>query len=439
MSYSVSKGNISGRLGTAFGKGLSESLPQEIEHQRLSHGLKNLANKSGELSPEQYLSEAYSVKGITPAMVEQFGRLAERKRQANSLQNIPQPEEQKRQSYPNIPPDPNALPNASTLATPDAVQRAIEGYVRPTTEQENRRAAELYNANPDFYGNDPSKARQAAREESMQNEAIYNDLVKKRDIQNTIEKNIESDLKAAADKHNAKVPEDVYSKVQDKTLNYVNPKSESNPEGGLTERQAREKGVKELDDISREYSALDALTGKPGQWPAKTFSALDSLQSQFKKRGDLRNFRDKIQSGFSIQPEYASYKAYPLKDEPEIAKTIKNAPDISGSFAEKYLRLPGAPKYIGRDDQIREGSMNLSEKLFPLLKKSDTSPLSIAVALKQKGYDPQIWLDYARKNGDELKKWQFDELGKTGSINPGMNDLWLFQYGGGQDLNVEIE
>jgi hypothetical protein len=87
MVQYIKQGNIFGRIGTGIGKGLGDQAVKEIEHQRLSSGLKQLGKKSGDLSPTEFLTEAYSTYGITPQMVQSLGEAAKYQRQTNAYNN----------------------------------------------------------------------------------------------------------------------------------------------------------------------------------------------------------------------------------------------------------------------------------------------------------------------------------------------------------------
>ena len=62
-------------FGQAFGQGLSDQIPKEVEHYRLSQGLKRLGEEKN-LSPLEFATKAYGIKGITPQMVDSLGQLA---------------------------------------------------------------------------------------------------------------------------------------------------------------------------------------------------------------------------------------------------------------------------------------------------------------------------------------------------------------------------
>ncbi len=81
MATYVKQGDIFGRIGTGLGQGLAEQLPKEMEHARLSAGLKKLGEESPNLSPTEFLTKAYSTYGITPQMVQSLGEAAKYQRQ----------------------------------------------------------------------------------------------------------------------------------------------------------------------------------------------------------------------------------------------------------------------------------------------------------------------------------------------------------------------
>jgi len=83
--YKGGSSNIFGRIGSSFGKGVAEQAPKEMEHARLSQGLKQLGEESPNLSPIEFLTKAYSTYGITPQMVQSLGEAAKFQRQKGAL------------------------------------------------------------------------------------------------------------------------------------------------------------------------------------------------------------------------------------------------------------------------------------------------------------------------------------------------------------------
>ena len=76
--------------------------------------------------------------------------------------------------------------------------------------------------------------------------------------------------------------------------------------------------------------------------------------------------------------------------------------------------------------------MDISKKISPLLKSGNGSPLAVAYELKKKGYDPETWMEYLRKNRKELDltEAQGRQLDKPNSLSGTWNDWWLGAWSG---------
>ncbi len=81
----TTKPNMFGRLGMGLARGLSETVPKEVERQRLSSGLQQFEQDSGNLSPMQQLARLSAIPGITPQMIQSFGELGKQQGMRNSL------------------------------------------------------------------------------------------------------------------------------------------------------------------------------------------------------------------------------------------------------------------------------------------------------------------------------------------------------------------
>jgi len=90
-------GNIAGRIGRGFGKGLSEQIPKEMERYRLSSGLEKLNKEGANLSPIQQTAGLIK-SGFTPEQVSSFlpvlresqQTAAYRKNFGKPIQEVPQ-------------------------------------------------------------------------------------------------------------------------------------------------------------------------------------------------------------------------------------------------------------------------------------------------------------------------------------------------------------
>ena len=84
MAQYIKEANIFGRIGSGLGQGLAEQIPQEIERNRLTTGLRNFEQDAGGLSPIQQLSRLAAIPGITPQMLQSFSELAKQQNLGNA-------------------------------------------------------------------------------------------------------------------------------------------------------------------------------------------------------------------------------------------------------------------------------------------------------------------------------------------------------------------
>ncbi len=425
FKYKVSPGSTAGRLGEGLGKGLAESIPKEVNQYRLSQGLQNFAKNAGNLSPLEAATQLFSIPGVTPQMVQSLPELLKQQQLGQSLNQQQVPPE-----FPTLPDEMNRQPS-SGLTTREGIEAQRKGYIRPTPQQIDARAAELYKSNPARFKSNPELAIQYAQNEAANEQAINQDLQQRRAGEKGLQRDVESTLQNQSTLLNAKVPGDVFSKIREKAVKSILPENEGGE--GLTDEEAKLKYGNELDEASRQYNALDAVGDwtLPVQKPSEILRNLKSIREQFKSRDDLRNFADSLTAKNGLSPSKSYLLTYPTSDLPELNKTIGKLPDVNPKTSVKKGFL-----------ETKESDYNpdaILKQMMPKLLKdmSNTgSPLSVAEELQSKGYNPDIWLDYLNDNRSKLTGEQADQLNKPRSWFPNMNDIWLFKFTN-QDKFVE--
>lgn len=413
------QGHISGRIGEGFAKGLAEQVPKEIDRYRLSKGLQDLGEEKG-LSPYQRFAKLSSIPGVTPQMIQSGSELLKQEGVSNALRSMADKEKE------TLPP---AISNPfkkegqtvekknPSLTTHQGVQSKVNSFIPKTFEQIRERAGELMNENPALYGNDPDKAIAAATQEEFQNEKINLAEQTRNSNRQSVMDNVESSLRKQSNDLKVDVPPLVYSDIEDKAINSVKPIEEGGE--GLTEQQAKKKYGKELDEVSRDYSSVDAL----GNWgmvaskPGDTKRTIKNLQKKFKDRKELENFADTLIGKNGISPSKAWYLADPVSDHKELNNIVAKLPEIMNTRSE---------------DPTFETN-KIAPKLFEKL--GEGSPLAVAEELKSRGYDPDAWLDYVSKHKHKLKTAsQERQLDKPRNFFDTLNDNWLFYFSGLDNL-----
>lgn len=425
MAQIIEQSDKFGKIGKAFGQGLSEQIPKEVERYRLSEGLKNFEQEAGGLTPLQQQARLSSIPGITPQMIQSFGDLASQQARSEALINksggvgAENPYRRTAQT-----------PEASNSQTPSLtttspIEATLNPYIPKSLDQLQQRAGELLEQSPGLYAKNPEKAMDAAVLEENQAKAISDAKQNQRLSQQNVQEKIEQGLQAQAKRSNANVPSSVYNSIEDKAINSVKPKSEGGE--GLTEHQAKKKYGDELESVSKDYQAIETI----GSWkvlskkPKDNKDALRSIQKKFKERDDLENLASSYIDKNNLSPSKAYYLSYPVSDNKELNNKIEKLPTIPTTVQFSG----GRPELANVDSE--EKTYKVIPEIAKFMSKKD-SPLSIAEELKSKGYDPRIWMNYldANRKQLDLTERQARELDYPRDFNDTINDLWMFYFSG---------
>jgi len=437
MAQYIKQGDIFGRIGTGFGKGLAEQVPKEIERNRLQKALSSIGDEE-DLTPFQKFTRVVGAAHEYPQIAQSAGELLRQEGIARGFRNVKPGEEaipQQTSPVGQRQPDPfeqqrpapaqNISPTESKtkgLVSPESTQAALNIYIPKTRDEILQRASQLYDNNRQLYPN-PEMAIKGAMEEDQQNQAISAAKQSQRSSSIGVEDRVRSQLSDLRKSANAQIPDNVYQAVENDVIDKINE--------GRSELEATKEGQKKLDQISREYNSLDKL----GNWlmpfgrPSEKNRSMNSLREDFKKRDDLENFADSLVGRNGISYPKAYYKAYKLSESKEVNDIVKGLPELKQLSYSK-----GFPEIVDN----KKHTIDASKKLAPLLKSTGASPLAVSEALRMKNYDPVVWMEYVTRNKDklDLSARQNRELDKDRNWLPSLNDLFLF-LGTGDDELVE--
>jgi len=403
-SFKVNQAPISGRIGESVGKGLAEQIPKEVAQYRLSQGLQNFAQNAQNLTPLQQAAQYLSIPGLPPQAAQILPQLLQQQQQRQSLNQLGNQQEPNQKIQQSLSQAAGAQSNQATatgLQTREATEATLENFV-PRSFQEKLAAAQqlpLYQSDPQGALNIIDQQDQAA---ALQNQALQG----RRQNQINVANKIKGNLATLDKRYNNIVPGDVFTDIENDTLNSIKPKEQGGQ--GLTEDQAEKNGADKLKEVSRQYQSLKTLGGVSNYYrnPKTTTNGLHVLQKQFKERDDLRNFADSIVAETNMSAPKAYSIAYPISDYPKVNEVISNLPTLKGN----------AP--------------DTTADIAPILFKkmgTQASPLAIANALDAKGYNGNAFLKYARDNQDKLSPNQVEQLTKPTGISLGdifMENTW---------------
>ncbi len=428
MSYEVKNASLFGRIGSGIGQGLAQQLPQEIDRGRLSEGLKNLESNPN-LTPLQRYGRLLTLPGLTPQGLQGYSDLSRQEMRGKALADQGNPK-------PSPFPEPTITEKAKNSDVPSLTQestfaKAQEGFI-PRSEPEKMSAAgQKYNENPAFFGNDPQKAIDYENQIDSTNQARAQAFQTKHENLSKIQDNVVNRLGSQYEKLQAKVPAELFSKIENEAIQASKPKSEGGR--GLTEQQAMKEYGDKLNDASRQFAKIPDL----GNWlitrPAKdTLSSMKGIQNEMEKLGETDNFAKEMISQNQISPELSYSIAQPVNRIPELNKLLKDAPNMNltkdaslGALVKRaYRSITGSPT---------TETLKLAPQLAELVSKNEkASPLAIAHELNKKGLDGGAWLQYLNDNATRLNlRARQSEQANTplNVINP-MNDWWLESFTG---------
>ena len=433
MAQKIKQGNIFGRIGSGIGQGLAEQVPKEIERYRLANSLKEIGKNPNAPMFEQFANLA-SAAGSNPQIVQSGTEILKLQAQGNALRGqggkggagSGQAEPNPFQKHMDAVASKEAIKESPSITTRNPIDATLKPYIPPTREQNLARAGQLFDENPALFKNDPTLAMQAVENENQSNAAINQALQGQRVNEQNVQEKVQTDLKNQSKALGVNLPSNVYDEIETKAIQSVKSKADGGE--GLTELQARKRYGKELDAISRDYKELETigtmnlLTKKPRE----NKESIRSLRDSFKKRNDLENFADMLVAKNSLSPSKAAYLAYPISETKGLNNFINGLKPI-----ERKLQFKGYPEMAVPPEHSKRKTEDIVAKTAFHMGQTG-SPLAIAEELKAKGYDPNVWIDYVRKNKKNLNltAWQERQVNKAADFVPTYNDIWMFSMSG---------
>lgn len=426
MAQKIKQASIAGRIGTGIGQGIAQQFPEELKHYQRVNSINQLKGQfKGNPLMEQYLNIA-SMRGITPQETQTFGDLARSQMQAEALKNY-QTDQNKPVPFPTQPNQtkPEESAGSPTVTKPSVFEKSQQGYIPPTIDERRSMAAQRYTQNPGFYQNNPQLAIQEVDQEIQAENQRQDAFDRLHNKLTGFEDNIKKRLSDQSKELGVEIPAPIYQDIQDRAIQSILPKSEGGK--GLTDQQAIREYGKELDEISREYKALDSIGGLAllGRKSESNLNALESSRKKFKERDDLRNFEAKMTGSVGTSPMFSAAFTYPVSEYPIMNQALKTISPVE----KNMIKDPGLENFQKESDYK---TMELTPVIAHALKKSGANPLSVAFELKRKGLNPDLFLRYIIENQNELdlKPSQTDGLSKPNATLLNMNDWWLENFTG---------
>ncbi len=434
--YTVKQPSIFGRIGTGIGQGLAEQLPKEMERGRLSEGLKQFEQESGNLSPLQQATRLFSIPGITPQMVQVLPELMREQRARQSFQNRgnagEQPQEKTQMMGGQLGSQGNApsqFPQNEMVQPAESGQPQI-GPQNPLREEAVPRKAwsnerlddevgKILDERPDLTV--PQAFQEASRREQRylsEPESVQRQDDYFREQQKLADTALDSKLKTLLQKQGGE--EALYSDISGEFLNNLRrsmsrdlrTNSDESIED-ISNRWAQKalqlsKDKKQLETLSESNILSKVLKG------SEIKSKLDTYSKLFSETGNQQEYYHKLISDFDLSPQGAASIAYPL------SKGLKE-------YVNKPLPIAKNPKDIL---SVPAKSRKYASEIGNHITGND-SILAIAKTLKDRNvfFDERSFFDQLREDIDRLPLTprQRSEIaeGESGML-PTWGDILIF-------------
>src|SRR5579864_5803044 len=264
--------SIFGRLGQGLGQGLAESIPKEVERNRLSSGLKDLGEQKG-LTPFQQFSRLASTPGITPQMIQSGSDLLRQQSYLDALKNqfqgqggiksgqkayVPSKEELNQPTKGEIP----------TLADPQSTEESYKTFIPPSEQQERQDAYDNFQKNParyDYKFDNALNERKAITSRNQEIQKAYQNqeataVAKEETVKKAFDKEASrlGIVPRGTEQNPANFDPKLYQLFEESLLNSILPKKDGGE--GLTQEQAIKQYSKQLEAAFRSYQDLNQLS-----------------------------------------------------------------------------------------------------------------------------------------------------------------------------------
>lgn len=436
-------GGFGTRFGAALGKGLGEAIPKVTERHALSQGLKNLGNVSMD-KPLDAISQMMSIPGMTlekaqvlfPFLQQQMQRQEAARRgggqggaQSGQSQAALQPGQAQIGGQAQGGAQGNAIPTIQGLEQQPGAGEALpqQGLLSPEDTQILQQTFQ-----PLSYNEKLNMANQLMQQYPSSFPTLDSSMAEvdkgeaNRQSQFTSKQGAAQNKSTMQDKAESEFNKQLSKKTQ--------ANLEANPvwgdlqgdlmanmfkdiRNGATVKDAAAKYGKIANEIAETISTLNARGGE-SLWkasPANNRETFTELGKTFSKLSKQKEYAQLLSSTQNIPIAYAHPFAYPLDNNKELASYVRGI------------------KNIGTDLKFQLGNKGYEEvakNIMDKLGKND-SPLTVLLALQNKGLDGKRMMDILKSNyEDQFTVAQWKDLTQSQNLQPNLSANWLNSFSG---------
>lgn len=416
-----------GKIGKAFGQGLGEQIPKEVERYQLNKGLEKFEQEAKGKTPFQQAVDFYKIRGTTPEMAQNLFPLLRQQQQREEALNIKPPQPKGNEASKEINREVSQempIQGESTgeglkrsLKSPETTRAQYTPFIAPSQEERMGMAADLSRENPVTYPT-PQDALQRINEDV----AIQEKNFREQQAVGNAADALTSRLRSGLETHWGKelMTKGIPGTIQTRLLSNAEADL-ADPKNKLSERQIIQKWGDVGKNIAQQNTNLENL-GFFQKWTDDKKSIhdkIDSARRAYEEVGALEEFSDFLSSQFNFSSDLSSKLSY--KNRPEVEKVFKD--------------FKPAPTLTDEDwqNKLEQEPIRMARELAPKL-KSDDSLLSLAYHVRKLGYDPQIFLKEMKKLSDNRRipesKFHDREFTKGVPVTRSLYDIYFSDMAG---------
>lgn len=375
MPQTLQQGDIFGRIGKSFGEGLSDQIPKELDRQRLSKALSNIQGVPKEVG------EVVSAGGerLLPTLMPYIQDRRDREAVLGSNQT----------------PSDSSTPSQSP-ASPLRYDREASNYLVRTDPSTLQKQAAEYSVKNNLPYSRALDLFEKRDEKRVQSEKDFEDRGQKSEAE--FDKYLANDLQKSGSESFKSIIGEMQDDYRIKVRNLVDE--------GVNPIKAAKETARELLDFAKTRSSIQSSGRELFRFGKSPLEEIHAAAKKYREADASENLVNDLINYKKFSREIASAIAYPpSSQEKETFKSIKRA---KGAFSDSVKTFKEVTDSIQPSDSMQ----------------------TLAYELKNKGYDPQAFLSYARKNGKNLTARQEREFLDVGSFQPTIADIAYFTMSG---------
>lgn len=406
-----------GRIGKAFGEGLADQIPKEIDRYRLNKGLERFKNESLTKTPIEQAIDLYKIPGVTPEIGYTLAPLLKQQQQRNEgyMPGGQQPgSSPTTQSRVNINPGvmnvQGNAPDAGGTKTPfkeeQLIAQANKGlksketsviqrtpFIEPSQQERFNRAQQISQKFPQNFPT-PNDAMPFVDKQIGIERANFQAQQQVGNVADAQQNSLRRDLQrkwGSTPEGQEGFGKDIPTSIQNKLYSKMEDEF-ADPTNKLSENQLTEKYGQIGKNIAQAQKNLEIQgTSKWTNNPKNIDLAFDAAKKAYEAADGLEEFSDLLEGNYYLSPDTAARKVYGI-------------PSYFKNIAKKYITVDPLERALSDDpldhvmgyEKNAENAVKIANEVAKSITPKD-SLLAMAYDINKQGGDAYSFLDQINK------------------------------------------